>query len=153
MKWFAMSRLFRLGSILKFAVPAALALSAGAFWAGVQWQSGRVAQEQLKVVRADQADAAVLAAHQHQEAAGYEQRRQDRRGIGRSADRDLREWLEAHPHLWDCDVGVDGMRHIRRWIGIGADATGEPAGAVPDSAASARQRQGAAPADDDEGMD
>lgn len=151
MKWLALTRVFRLGSILKFAVPAALALSAGGFWAGQQWQAGRQAQNTLRVIAAEQATADQQTAHRHQAAADYEQRRTDRTTARHLRDAELRAYLAARPDLWGCDVGADGLRLIRSWAAHGARPdTAEPDRTVPDAAADTGDRPGARPADDDE---
>lgn len=152
MKWLAMTRVFRLGSILKVAVPAAAALMVAAFLAGQQWQSGRQAQQDLRETRQQQARHDRLADHQHQEAVGYEQRRADRAEASRLTDAELRAFIAARPDLWGCDVGDDGLRIIRRWIEPDP-AAGEPDRPVSDTAADAGLWPAARPAGSDEDVE
>lgn len=154
MKWLALTRVFRLGSILRVAVPAALALSAGAFWAGQQWQAGRQAQTTLRVIEAQQTSADLQTAHRHQAAADYERRRSERAQARHITDADLRAWVDARPDLWACDIGADGLRLIRSWAAPGARPdTAEPAGRLPDPTAEPSERPSAGSDDDDEIVD
>lgn len=139
MKWLALTRVFRLGSILKVALPTAAALMAGAFWAGVQWQAGRTAQAELKIVQADQAEDARARAVQHQVSADYEGRRADRVEGARISDAELRAFIADRPDLWDCDVGHDGLRLIWRWYAPGGRDSREPAAALPEPAGADQQ--------------
>ena len=150
MKWLAMSRVFRLGSILKFAVPAAAVFAAAAFWAGQQWQSGRHAQQELRETRQQQVEQVRVIEHQRQEAAGYEARREQRREAARISDRDLRAFVDRHPDLWDCDIGDDGLRLIRSWDRAAADPA-ESFDPVSDSDAKPGHRPGTRSAREQEG--
>lgn len=154
MKWLAMTRVFRLGSILKIAVPAAAALIAGAFWAGVQFQEGRQARATLADLDAEQADVIRTIEHRHEVATDYEQRRSDRESQRRISDAELRLFIAASPDLWDCDIGADGLRLIRSWVEAGArPAAGEPDHPVSNTAEHAGHRPAARPAGRDEGLD
>lgn len=154
MKWLAMTRVFRLGSILKFALPAAAALMAAAFWAGVQWQEGRQAQATLRVISTEQEDADRVTAHQHQAAVDYESRRAERAETRRVTDAELRGFIEARPDLWGCDVGADGLRLIRSWDAPAARADpAESSDPVSNTAAKPGLRPGAGSVGQHEGKD
>ena len=142
MKWLAMTRVFRLGSILKVAVPGCLALMAGAFWAGAQWQDGRHAQQALRTVERRAVEQARVVSHQQAEAAGYEQRRADRSAARPIADAELRRFTAARTDLWDCDIGDDGLRLIRSWTVPARAAARESDDPVSDAAAQPGHRPG-----------
>jgi hypothetical protein len=152
MKWLAMTRVFRMGSILRVVVPLILAVFAGGVWTGKQWQEGRQAQAELKVIE-EQADARDQVIDlQQAESAGYEQRRAVRDGSRRISDAELRAFIADRPELWVCDIGDDGLRLIESWSAPRAGRAGEPDRALP-AAAAAGQRPGAGSAEQPEGPD
>lgn len=154
MKWLTMTRVFRLGSILKIAVPAAAALMAGAFWAGVQFQEGRQARATLADRDAEQATVSRTVEHRSEVSSDYEQRRAERDAQRRLSDAELRLFIAASPDLWDCDIGADGLRLIRSWVEAGArPATGQPDHPVSNPAEPAGHRPAARSAGRDEGLD
>jgi hypothetical protein len=152
MKWLALTRVFRLGSILKVCVPLALGLLAAGFWTGQQWQAGRQAQAELERVEGeiasqDQADEAART-----ESASFEQRRSERLRMGRITDAELRAFIADRPELWDCDIGDDGLRLIESWSAPLSPAAAESDGGLRGPAPTG-QRPAARPADQPEGTD
>lgn len=115
MKWLAMSRVFRLGSILKWGIPALAIGASAAFYGGVQWCQGQQAR-QVVAQATEQREARVAERErQHAEALGYETRRAERVDQAQSRQRALRGYVRDHPELLGCGVDDDGLHIIRGW--------------------------------------
>jgi hypothetical protein len=127
----------RWGRALTLLATLAAASAATGFWAGVQWQDGRVAQQTLRSER--------QAARSAEEAAAAHVASTERiHRQFRETDSELAALLGARPELWDCDIGDDGLRLIQRWDQIGTARGAQTP--LPDAAAGTGERRRAGPA-------